>query len=235
VEANHDLDDTFHPNQDIRDPARPDEAAMTINPFAKDLADHGAGSALPARPATRANRLTLRVRPVRPGDAPLLADIFARLSAASRLARFLAPKRNLTTAELRYFTEVDHHDHEALIAITRLRGEPVGVVRFIRDKDNPTSAEIAFEVVDEWQNRGVGSLLATRIAARAQRENLSELTALISASNGRAARLLAKAGTVTHVARDGATVSYRVALPAPTQRPRRAHTAAGVGNRSLAY
>jgi RimJ/RimL family protein N-acetyltransferase len=148
----------------------------------------------------------------------LLADIFAGLSPHSRFARFLAPKGRLTAAELRYVTDVDHHDHEALIAITRLGGEPVGVVRFIRDLSNPTSAEFAAEVVDAWQNRGVGSLLATRIAARARQEDISELTALMSASNHRSARLIAKAGGVNHRTRDGGTVSYRVALPPPRHR-----------------
>ncbi|MDN5795122.1 MAG: hypothetical protein L0H79_05145 [Intrasporangium sp.] len=91
----------------------------------------------------------LRVRPIRPEDAGLLADIFAGLSPASRFARYLTGKPRLTTAELRYFTEVDHHDHEALIAITRRCGEAVGVARYIRDKQHPSCAELAIEVVDE--------------------------------------------------------------------------------------
>jgi RimJ/RimL family protein N-acetyltransferase len=203
---------------------------MTISPFAQELSeervrdlrkqtlDHVSTSARRARPPTRARGLTLRVRPVRPRDAPLLADIFARLSPASRFARFLSPKQKLTAAELGYFSDIDHHNHEALIAITRVHGEPVGVARFIRDPENPTSAEIAVEVVDAWQNRGVGSLLATRIAARARREKISQLTALMLASNHRSARLLAKVGGVTDVTRDGSTLSYRVTLPVPTHR-----------------
>ena len=44
-------------------------------------------------------------------------DGFARLSATSRQMRFLTPKRELSAAELRYLTEIDHHDHEALGAL----------------------------------------------------------------------------------------------------------------------
>src|SRR5438270_7409355 len=153
---------------------------MTINPLATELADEhvrnlrqhaadyrrGRSARRPGR-RTRANRLTVRIRPIQTEDSLLLADIFARLSPASRLARFLIPKRELTAAELRYFTNVDHHNHEALIAVTRLHGEPVGVARFIRNSDDPTSADVAVEVVDEWQNRGVGLLLAERLVARA--------------------------------------------------------------------
>jgi RimJ/RimL family protein N-acetyltransferase len=163
---------------------------------------------LPVRRA-RANGLAVRVRPVRAGDAPRLAEIFARLSDASRLARYLTPKRNLTAAELRYFTDIDHRSHEALLALSQ-RGEPVGVIRFIRDPHDPTSAEVAAEVIDEWQNRGVGSLLATRLAGLARRTGIVRITATTSATNRRAVRLLEKVGTISHVTRDGPTVSFRV-------------------------
>ena len=113
----------------------------------------------------------MRVRRIRPDDSPLLADIFARFGPASRLARFLYPKRTLTEAELRYLTDIDHRDHEALIAVTRLRAEPAGVARFIRDRSDPTSAEVAIAVVDEWQDRGVGLLLIARVTGRALRQH----------------------------------------------------------------
>jgi RimJ/RimL family protein N-acetyltransferase len=169
-----------------------------------------------------ASWLTVRVRPIRPDDAPLLNDVFARLGPASRLTRFLSPKKKLTAAEVRYLTDVDHRNHEALIAVTRRRGEALGVARFIRDPQDPSTAEVAMSVVDEWQNRGVGFMLATRLSGRAVSENVSHVTALMTASNVRARRLLAKIGEPTVIGREGATVSYRVALPgavpAPTQR-----------------
>ena len=173
----------------------------------------------------RANRLNVRIRPLRPTDGPLLAAIFDGLTPASRLARYLFPKRVLTSSELHHFTNVDHHDHEAVIALTRLRGEPIGVARFIREIDDPTVAEVAVEVVDAWQNLGVGSMLAARLAERAVFENVTHFTALMSADNRRSKRLLTKMGAVTHVSLDGATVSYRIALPAPARIPQPRRTA----------
>jgi hypothetical protein len=67
------------------------------------------------------------IRQVRSADAPLLADGFARLSPASRQRRFLGVKKELSAAELRYFTDVDHHDHEALAALDRAGGHGVGI------------------------------------------------------------------------------------------------------------
>lgn len=62
----------------------------------------------------RQARSAVLIRPVRGADAPLLADGSARLSERSRRLRFLGRKRTLTEADLRFFTDVDHRDHEAL-------------------------------------------------------------------------------------------------------------------------
>ena len=82
--------------------------------------------------AAQGKRVVLRdgspvlIRPVQGSDAPLLADGFARLSARSRRMRFLTGKPQLSPAELRYFTEVGHHDHEAIGALNPLDGRGVG-------------------------------------------------------------------------------------------------------------
>lgn len=165
-----------------------------------------------ARQPARASLRTIRIRPVRPDDARLPADIFTRLSPASRYARFLSSRPQLTAAELRYFTDIDPYDHEALIALTRRHGDPVGAARFIRDHDDLASADVAIEVVDEWQNRGVGSLLSTRLTNRAQRVNVSPFTALVQADNLRARRLLANVGDITDDALDGGARAYRVTI-----------------------
>jgi len=69
------------------------------------------------------------IRQVRAADAPLLADIFAQLSPTSRWMRFLAAKSHLTEAELRYLTDIDHHDHEAFAALDASSGRGLGVAR----------------------------------------------------------------------------------------------------------
>ena len=91
------------------------------------------------------------IRQVHSADAPLLADGFARLSAASRWMQFLTPKKELSPAELRYFTDLDHHDHEALGALDNGDGRGVGIARFIRHADDPYAADIAVTIADDWQ------------------------------------------------------------------------------------
>ena len=93
---------------------------------------------------------------------------FARLSAASRQMRFLGVKKELSAAELRYFTDVDHHDHEALGALDHADGRGVGVARYVRDTEDPQAAEIAVTIIDDWQGRGLGTELLAQLSDRAR-------------------------------------------------------------------
>jgi RimJ/RimL family protein N-acetyltransferase len=134
-------------------------------------------------PVTLRDGSVVLIRPVQESDAPLLADGFGRLSDRSRWMRFLAAKQALSPAELRYFTRVDHHDHEALGALDHSDGRGVAIARYIRHPAEPDAAEIALTVVDDWQRRGLGTELLARLADRACQEGIRRFTALVSADN----------------------------------------------------
>lgn len=130
------------------------------------------------------------IRQVRSADAPLLADGFGRLSAESRWMRFLMAKQELSPSELRYFTSVDHHDHEALGALDHGDGRGVAIARYIRHPAEPDAAEIALTVIDDWQRRGLGTELLGRLADRACQEGIRRFTALVAAENAAMSGLL---------------------------------------------
>ena len=177
-----------------------------------------------SRPATESTQVVLPdgsrvlIRPVRSADAPLLADGFARLSDRSRRMRFLGPKDELTEAELRYFTDVDHHDHEALGALDRAGGSGVGVARYIRDRDDPHAAEIAVTVVDDWQGRGLGAELLAQLSGRACQEGIRRFTAAVAADNAAMAGLLRNFGG-EQVSREFGTDEYEIVLRGRVTRP----------------
>ena len=148
------------------------------------------GSAVTGRPVVLRDGSTVLIRPVRSADAPLMADGFARLSARSRQLRFLSPKQELSPVELGYFTDVDHHDHEALGALDHADGRGVGIARYVRDADDPHAAEIAVTVIDDWQGRGLGTELVAQLSERARSEGIRRFTALVTADNPAMARLL---------------------------------------------
>src|SRR6516225_5527862 len=172
------------------------------------------------RPAVEGSPVALRdgskvlIRQIQSTDAPLLADGFARLSDKSRRMRFLARKDQLSAAELRYLTDVDHHDHEALGALDRAGGRGVGVARYIRDAGDPHAAEIAVTIVDDWQGRGLGTELLTRLSARARCEGIHRFTALVADDNVAMAALLQNMNA-SLAGRSPGTVDYEITLTPP--------------------
>ena len=128
------------------------------------------------------------IRQVRSDDKDAIADGFDRLSPESRYRRFFTPLRELTEGDLAYLTEVDHHDHEALIATAEDTGELVGVVRYIR-VPGTTEAEVAVVVADEWQGRGIATALLDRLVERARDEGITHFLALVQAENVEALRM----------------------------------------------
>src|SRR5215831_17971080 len=174
------------------------------------------------RPAVRGRPVALRdgskvlIRPVRPADAPLLADGFARLSDRSRRMRFLARKDQLSAAELRYLTDVDHHDHEALGALDPADGRLAGVARYVRDADDPQAAEIALTIADDWQGRGLGTELLARLSDRAREEGIRRFTAVMASENVPMGMLLRSVGAV-QTGRNFGTLEYEIALARPDE------------------
>jgi RimJ/RimL family protein N-acetyltransferase len=142
-----------------------------------------------SRPSAEGTNVRLRdgsrvlIRPVRSTDATLIAEGFARLSERSRRMRFLGKKDELTAAELHYYANVDHHDHEALGALDPGSGRGVGVARYVRDADDRQAAEIALTIADDWQGRGLGTELLARLSQRAQEEGIGRFTAVVAAEN----------------------------------------------------
>lgn len=126
---------------------------------------------------------TVLLRPIDRSDATLLAEGFARLSPESRRSRFLTAKPELSAAELRYFTDVDHFHHEAIVALAASDGRGTGVARYIRDHADPRRAEVAVAVIDEWHRRGLGSALMAELTTRALASGIRQFTALVAVDN----------------------------------------------------
>ena len=139
-------------------------------------------------------RVTLR--PIAPEDKPLIAASFERLSEESRYRRFFTSKKELSAAELDYLLDVDHSDHEAIIAVDQLSGEAVGVARYVRSNDDAEVADVAVTVIDDWQGRGLGRVLLTRLTHRARREGVRRFSVVVLGENREAIGLFNSFGDV---------------------------------------
>lgn len=152
------------------------------------------------------------VRPIRADDRGALESGFARLSEQSRYQRFMTSISELSESQLRYLTEVDHHDHEALVAFDAAGKQSVGVGRFVRLADGH-SAEAAITIVDDWQGKGLGTALCNLLAERARAEGIDRFTALLLASNDQMHDVLASLGPAKVLSRVAGTVEVEVTIP----------------------
>ncbi len=136
----------------------------------------------------------MTLRPITPEDAPLVVASFERLSKESRYRRLFTHKEVLTADELAYLVNVDHQNHEAIIAIDPSNGDAVGVARYIRSEADHEVAEVAVTVADDWQRRGLGRALLARLAYRARREGVRMFSAFVMTENPGAVKLLKGVG-----------------------------------------
>jgi RimJ/RimL family protein N-acetyltransferase len=160
----------------------------------------------------------VRIRQVRPDDGPALIRAYANLGEQSRYRRFFTVMPELPEATLKAAVEVDHVNHEALVAVPVLSAEIVAECRFIRLPDQPDTAEIGVTVVDAWQGRGLGSALLARLSERAAEAGIDYFTAEVLAENRTMLALLPGLG---HVETEslGPVVTTRVELAGSSRQP----------------
>jgi len=152
----------------------------------------------------------LIVRPLRRGDTATVQAVFDRLGDASRLARFNGHKPRLGEQELRWLAAVDA-THHALVAYVDGDPDPLAMARLVRSGG---SAEIAFEVADAYQGRGIGSALAQELVADACAAGILEVTALVRSDNRAALAVLSHVLGQLKVSFEGPEMLVRAPLPA---------------------
>jgi GNAT superfamily N-acetyltransferase len=156
----------------------------------------------------------VRIRELGPDDADVVDVVFAGLSARSRYLRFQFPIGELSAATRRSLTAVDGHAHVALAAFAS--GRPIGIVR-IFDLGN-RRGELAVEVVDRWQGRGVGTQLLQAARDRAVAMGYCELVGELLVVNTAVHAVLRRVFPVARVRREGSELTITMILdskPAP--------------------
>lgn len=177
-----------------------------------ERARHALPDAAPAAAEAEAAR-SLVIRPIAPSDQAALQAGFAQLSAESRYFRFHAPMARLPDNLARYLTRVDGVDHVALVAYEREprceTGALLGVARFVRSRQVPSSAELAITVADRARGRGLAHALLHRLASQARERGIDTFTMLVLRDNKRVRRLLQHLGA-TPRGSEGAVIALDI-------------------------
>lgn len=134
---------------------------------------------------------TAHLRPIHPADADAVQAFHGGQSQKSIYMRFFAFKSKLSAKELKRFTEVDYKDRVALV-IT-IGGEIMGIGRYDRLND-PEEAEVAFNIADAHQGRGIGSILLEHLAAAARENGIRKFSAEVLPENRKMLMVFSDAG-----------------------------------------
>ncbi len=134
---------------------------------------------------------TVRVRPIRPEDAPALAAFHRRQSANSNYRRYFSPKPDLTARDLAHFTNVDMVGRAALVV--ERRDELIAWASY-EQWAGRDDADAAFQVDDEHHGKGIATLLLEHLATIARAHRIVRFTAEVLADNRPMLAVFSRAG-----------------------------------------
>jgi len=154
-------------------------------------------------PSDYIERVTLRdgtqvtIRPIRPDDAPHLQVTFKRLSSQTVYLRFFETLKQLSDKQAKYFANVDYQERMALVAEIEDAGKDsiIAVARYDMLGDSePGAAESAIVVRDDYQNRGLGTIIMIRLLHYAREHGVASFLATIHMSNTRIMNFVKRSG-----------------------------------------
>ncbi|HEY8242393.1 MAG: GNAT family N-acetyltransferase [Vicinamibacteria bacterium] len=153
--------------------------------------------------------------PLTPAAKPLIAKGIERVSPESSRRRFFTVRRRFSERELDEMTTLDGWNRYAIGATAASPEGPVGaaIARFSRAAEDPTSAEVALLVVDDFQHHGLGRILLARIAEAASARGIERFTALVLRDNEPMLSMLRHYAPDLSIADAGE--HYRIDVPLP--------------------
>jgi RimJ/RimL family protein N-acetyltransferase len=136
---------------------------------------------------------TVHVCPAKPSDAPAVRLLLQGLSDRSRWLRFFSAFPDLARAA-RWATEVDNDRRYGLVATVERDGRVVGHAGLERESDHPKRAEVALEIADAMQGKGLGTALLCQLAQAADELGIQALDAEVLAENHKMLRVFRDCG-----------------------------------------
>ncbi|MBL0164437.1 MAG: N-acetyltransferase [Xanthomonadales bacterium] len=148
---------------------------------------------------TLANGTNLLIRAISKDDVELERTFINGMSPESRHMRFLAQISAPSDELLKRLTDLDFDREMALVATIDQHGTEVeiGVSRYATADDREVG-ECAVTVADDWQHRGVGTLLMRRLIEVARARGIKKLYSLDDPENVKMQELAEELGFTRH-------------------------------------
>jgi acetyl coenzyme A synthetase (ADP forming)-like protein len=155
---------------------------------------------------------TLRLRPPRTEDSAALVEFLEGLSQQSLYYRFHGFP-SVSEKLVEPFVEPDWHERGHLLG--ELGGEVIALASYVRLRE-PSAAEVAFLVADEYQRRGIGTRLLEQLAERAAAVGIERFIAEVLPENSQMLKVFEAVGFETARKLEGGTVEVEFRI-APTE------------------
>jgi RimJ/RimL family protein N-acetyltransferase len=121
------------------------------------------------------------IRPIRPSDAPELAEAIRTADPNTLRRRFMGGAPRVTPALLEHLTVLDYVRRFALVAFDPHTGRGVAVGRY--EPAGPGNAEIAVVVTPAWRCAGLATVLILLLAQAAAERGIRTFSASYLADN----------------------------------------------------
>ena len=148
---------------------------------------------------TTRSGLSIILRPVRMNDEPMIKDLFYSLSDQSLKRRFMSMRKDVPHKMRQDFVVIDYSEEMIILAIILQNRKEIaiGMGQFIKNRNTHT-AEVAFIVSEDFQDKGVGTELLTYLTQLAKKEGLLGFTAEVLIENEPMLRVFEKMGFDMH-------------------------------------
>jgi ribosomal protein S18 acetylase RimI-like enzyme len=161
------------------------------------------------------DRSKVELRPIVPEDEPLLHEAVAAMSERTMYFRFFSPIKRMSDAMAHRLAVVDYNDRFAIVATTHKPSAVeriVGVARYDRAPQTEL-AEVAVAVIDEFQRRGLGSMLLAELARVAREHGIRTFQLIVLPENREMLALLRKMGWIHQAKLAGGVYEISFELP----------------------
>ena len=130
-----------------------------------------------------------------PEDRLRFLNGFERISVRTNINRFHTFKKRFSENELHYLLVIDNINHLAIGAVDCQHPDiGIGLARYVRLSTDPTTAEAAIIVIDEYQGKGLGKLLYSELMCQAALNGIQRLHNIVGKDNRNMLALLKKIG-----------------------------------------
>ena len=123
-------------------------------------------------------------RPVKPVDEPALSEMLYSLSEHSVKTRYMTSTMAFPHSDVQQLANIDYKKDLAIVGVVPgvSNEEIVAIAQYFLDPEKQ-SAEVAFVVQDEWQSRGMGTLLLDYISKVATQRGVKRFIAKVLPNN----------------------------------------------------